>query len=99
MISEQLKQKTKEIDELKKNLKQLQEENTQLRQKATKDKEVNASSSTDQKKTNTVEVQTDVQMNDFRDLYDKEGKYVRTELSDPNTVPAKTTEKSTPSKG
>ncbi|WP_265025106.1 coiled-coil domain-containing protein [Wolbachia endosymbiont (group B) of Pammene fasciana] len=99
MISEQLKQKTKEIDELKKNSKQLQEENTQLRQKATKDKEVNASSSTDQKKTNTVEVQTDVQMNDFRDLYDKEGKYVRTELSDPNTVPAKTTEKSTPSKG
>ncbi|WP_264706392.1 coiled-coil domain-containing protein [Wolbachia endosymbiont (group B) of Colias croceus] len=99
MISEQLKQKTKEIGELKKNSKQLQEENTQLRQKATKDKEVNASSSTDQKKTNTVEVQTDVQMNDFRDLYDKEGKYVRTELSDPNTVPAKTTEKSTPSKG
>lgn len=99
MISEQLKQKTKEIGELKKNSKQLQEENTQLRQKATKDKEVNASSSTDQKKTNTVEVQTDVQMNDFRDLYDKEGKYVRTELSDPNTVPDKTTEKSTPSKG
>lgn len=31
MISEQLKQKTKEIDELKKNLKQLQEENTQLK--------------------------------------------------------------------
>lgn len=60
---------------------------------------VDASSSTDQKEANTVEVQTDVQMNDFHDLHDKEGKYVRTELSDPNTVPAKTTEKSTPSKG
>jgi len=96
-ISNQLNQKIQEIGELKKNSKQLQEENTQLRQKATK--EVNASSSTDQKETKEMEIQTDVQMNDFRDLYDKEGKYVRTELSDPNTVPAKTTEKSTPSKG
>lgn len=95
-ISEQLKQKIKEIGELKKNSKQLQEEHTQLRQKATKDKEVNASSSTDQKETKEMEIQTDVQMNDFRNLYDKEGKYARTELSDPNTVPAKTTEKSTP---
>lgn len=99
MISEQLKQKTKEIDELKKNLKQLQEENTQLRQKATKDKGVNASSSTDQKKTKEIEIQTDVQMNDFHDLYDKEGKYVRTELSDPSAVSAQASEKSTPSKG
>lgn len=93
MISEQLKQKTKEIDELKKNLKQLQEENTQLRQKATKGTGVDASSSTGQKETNTVEVQTEEQV---IDLYNKEGKYVRTELSDPNTVPAKATEKSTP---
>ncbi|WP_264711271.1 coiled-coil domain-containing protein [Wolbachia endosymbiont (group B) of Aporia crataegi] len=99
MISEQLKQKTKEIDELKKNLKQLQEENTQLRQKATKDKGVNASSSTDQKKTKEIEIQTDVQMNDFHDLYDKERKYVRTELSDPSAVSAQASEKSTPSKG
>ncbi|WP_410543637.1 V-type ATP synthase subunit I domain-containing protein [Wolbachia endosymbiont of Anopheles demeilloni] len=93
MISEQLKQKTKEIDELKKNLKQLQEENTQLRQKVTKGTGVDASSSTGQKEANTVEVQTEEQV---IDLYNKEGKYVRTELSDPNTVPAKTTEKSTP---
>lgn len=93
MISEQLKQKTKEIDELKKILKQLQEENTQLRQKATKGTGVDASSSTGQKETNTVEVQTEEQV---IDLYNKEVKYVRTELSDPNRVPAKATEKSTP---
>ncbi|WP_353274572.1 hypothetical protein [Wolbachia endosymbiont (group B) of Hofmannophila pseudospretella] len=98
-ISNQLNQKIQEIGELKKNSKQLQEENTQLRQKVTKGTGVDASSSIDHKETKEMEIQTDVQMNDFRDLYDKEGKYVRTELSDPNTVPAKTTEKSTPSKG
>ncbi|WP_264330600.1 coiled-coil domain-containing protein [Wolbachia endosymbiont (group B) of Erebia ligea] len=54
---------------------------------------VDASSSTDQKKTKEMEVQTEEQV---IDLYNKEGKYVRTELSDPNTVPAKATEKSTP---
>ncbi|WP_265030553.1 coiled-coil domain-containing protein [Wolbachia endosymbiont (group B) of Athalia cordata] len=93
MISEQLKQKTKEIGELKKNSKQLQEENTQLRQKVTKGTGVDASSSTDQKEANTVEVQTEEQV---IDLYNKEGKYVRTELSDPSAVSAKATEKSTP---
>lgn len=98
-ISEQLKQKIKEIGELKKNSKQLQEENTQLKQKATKGTGVDASSSTDQKEIKEMEVQTDVQMNDFHDLYDKEGKYVRTELSDPKSTPAKVPEKSTPSKG
>ncbi|WP_255453477.1 hypothetical protein [Wolbachia endosymbiont of Atemnus politus] len=34
-----------------------------------------------------MEVQTDVQVSDFHDLYDKESKYVRRELSDPNLTP------------
>ncbi|WP_341813148.1 hypothetical protein [Wolbachia endosymbiont (group B) of Germaria angustata] len=46
---------------------------------------VNASSSTDQKKTKEMEVQTEEQV---IDLYNKEGKYVRTELSDPKSTPA-----------
>ncbi|MBR9983571.1 MAG: hypothetical protein MUP48_04060 [Wolbachia endosymbiont of Homalodisca vitripennis] len=98
-ISEQLKQKIKEIGELKKNSKQLQEENTQLKQKATKGTGVDASSLTDQKEIKEMEVQTDVKMSDLRNLYDEEGKYVRTELSDPKSTPAKVPEKSTPSKG
>lgn len=57
---------------------------------------VDASSSTGQKETNTVEVQTEEQV---IDLYNKEGKYVRTELSDPSAVSAQALEKSTPSKG
>ncbi|WP_353281657.1 hypothetical protein [Wolbachia endosymbiont (group B) of Horisme vitalbata] len=52
---------------------------------------VNASSSTDQKEANTVEVQTEEQV---IDLYNKEGKYVRTELSDPSAVSAQASEKS-----
>ncbi|CAH2217005.1 hypothetical protein C1A_686 [Wolbachia endosymbiont of Culex quinquefasciatus JHB] len=108
MISEQLKQKTKEIDELKKNLKQLQEENTQLRQKATKGTGVDASSSTDQKKTKEEEARTNIPQNIMdwpvpipNDKPEKqqtplEPTKVNTELSNPNTVPAKTTEKSTP---
>ncbi|WP_264729985.1 coiled-coil domain-containing protein [Wolbachia endosymbiont (group B) of Episyrphus balteatus] len=57
---------------------------------------VNASSLTGQKETNTVAVQTEEQV---IDLYNKEGKYVRTELSDPSAVSAQASEKSTPSKG
>ncbi|MFP3020723.1 hypothetical protein [Wolbachia endosymbiont (group A) of Pogonocherus hispidulus] len=95
-ISEQLKQKIREIDELKKNLKQLQEENKQLKQKATQNAGVDASSSTDQRETKEVEVQTDVQMNDFHDLYNERGEYVKTEFSNPNAVPAKGPEKSPP---
>ncbi|WP_250296507.1 coiled-coil domain-containing protein [Wolbachia endosymbiont of Oedothorax gibbosus] len=92
-ISKQLKQKIKEIGELKKNLKQLQEENKQLKQKATQNAGV---SSTDQGETKEVEVQTDVQMNDFHDLYNEKGEYVKTEFSNPNVVPAQDSEKSPP---
>ncbi|WP_353276832.1 hypothetical protein [Wolbachia endosymbiont (group A) of Agelastica alni] len=95
-ISEQLKQKIREIDELKKNLKQLQEENKQLKQEVTKNAGVDTSSSTDQRETKEVEVQTDVQMNDFHDLYNEKGEYVKTEFSNPNAVPAKGPEKSPP---
>lgn len=55
---------------------------------------VDASSLTDQKETKEMEIQTDVKMSDLRDLYDKEGKYVRTELSDPKPTPAEIPEKS-----
>ncbi|WP_264702397.1 coiled-coil domain-containing protein [Wolbachia endosymbiont (group A) of Volucella inflata] len=92
-ISKQSKQKIKEIDELKKNLKQLQEENKQLKQEVTKNAEVDASSSTDQRETKEVEVQTDVQMNDFHDLYNEKGEYAKTEFSNPNAVPAQDQEK------
>ncbi|WCR58216.1 hypothetical protein [Wolbachia endosymbiont of Ctenocephalides felis wCfeJ] len=86
-ISEQLKQKVREIEELKERLKKSQEENKQLKQKVTKGTGVDASSSTDQEETKEMEVQTDVQVSNFHDLYDKEGRYVRTELSDPNLTP------------
>ncbi|NSM56683.1 hypothetical protein HET73_04485 [Wolbachia endosymbiont of Atemnus politus] len=84
-ISEQLKHKIREIGELKKDLNQLQEENKQLKQKTTKNVGVvDASSSTDQRETKEMEVQTD---ETICNLYDKEGKYVRTELLDPNLTP------------
>ena len=38
-------------------------------------------------------------MNDFHDLYDKERKYVRTELSDPSAVSAQASKKSISWKG
>ncbi|MDR2831641.1 MAG: hypothetical protein LBV62_01870 [Rickettsiales bacterium] len=95
-ISGQLQQKVKEIGELKGNLKQLQEENKQLEQKAAQNTGVDASSSTDQKEIREVEVQTDVQMSDFRNLFDEKGEYVRTELSDPKSTSAKAPEKSPP---
>lgn len=107
MISEQLKQKTKEIDELKKNLKQLQEENTQLRQKVTKGTGVDASSLTGQKEAKEEEDQIKRPKNIMDwptpipdDKPEKlqtplEPTKVNTELSDPNTVPAKASEKST----
>ncbi|OAB81675.1 hypothetical protein WSTR_04005 [Wolbachia endosymbiont of Laodelphax striatellus] len=59
---------------------------------------VDASSSTDQKETKEMEIQTDVKMSDFRNVYDEEGKYIRTELSDPSAASAQASEKSTPSK-
>jgi regulator of replication initiation timing len=93
-ISEQLKQKVGEIGELEERLKKSQEENKQLKQKATKNVGLDASSSTDQKETKEMEVQTDVKKDDFRDLYDKKGKHVRTELSDPSLTPAEDPEKS-----
>ncbi|WP_353278523.1 hypothetical protein [Wolbachia endosymbiont (group B) of Longitarsus flavicornis] len=111
MISEQLKQKTKEIDELKKNLKQLQEENTQLRQKATKDKGVNASSLTGQKEAKEEEARTNILQNIMdwpipipNDKPEEqktplEPTKVNTELSDPKSTPAEIPKKSTPSKG
>jgi len=94
IILAQLKPKIEEIVKLKENLKQLQEENKQLKQKATKNIGVDTSSSTDQKETKEMEVQTDVKKDDFRDLYDKKGKYVRTELSDPSLTSVDDPEKS-----
>ncbi|WP_253302108.1 hypothetical protein [Wolbachia endosymbiont of Psylliodes chrysocephala] len=67
-----------------------------IKQKATQNAGVDASSSTDQRETKEVEVQTDVQMNDFHDLYNEKGEYVKTEFSNPNAVPAKGPEKSPP---
>lgn len=93
---EEIKQKDLEIEKLKEDLKQLQEENKQLKQEVTKNAGVDASSSTDQRKTKEVEVQTDMQMNDFHDLYNEKGEYVKTEFSNPNAVPAQDPEKSPP---
>lgn len=97
---EQLKQNVNKIKKLEGLLEQKQEENKQLKQKATQNAGVDASSSTDQRETKEVEVQTDVQMNDFHDLYNEKGEYVKTEFSNPNAVPAEGPEKSSPlSKG
>ncbi|WP_265031361.1 hypothetical protein [Wolbachia endosymbiont (group A) of Tiphia femorata] len=93
---EQLKQNVNKIKKLEGLLEQSQEENKQLKQKATQNAGVDASSSTDQRETKEVEVQTDVQMNDFHDLYNEKGEYVKTEFSNPNAVPAKGPEKSPP---
>lgn len=93
---EEIKQKDLEIEKLKEDLKQLQEENKQLKQEVTKNAGVDASSSTDQRETKEVEVQTDMQMNDFHDLYNEKGEYVKTEFSNPNAVPAQDPEKSPP---
>ncbi|MBA8770211.1 hypothetical protein HCR16_03655 [Wolbachia pipientis] len=93
---EEIKQKDLEIEKLKEDLKQLQEENKQLKQEVTKNAGVDASSSTDQRETKKVEVQTDMQMNDFHDLYNEKGEYVKTEFSNPNAVPAQDPEKSPP---
>ncbi len=93
---EQLKQNVNKIKKLEGLLEQSQEENKQLKQKAAQNAGVDASSSTDQRETKEVEVQTDVQMNDFHDLYNEKGEYVKTEFSNPNAVPAEGPEKSPP---
>ncbi|MDR1139559.1 MAG: hypothetical protein LBJ80_02320 [Rickettsiales bacterium] len=91
-ISEQLKQRVGEIEDLKEILKQLQERNKQLKQKATKNVGLDALSSTDQKETKEMEVQTDVKKDDFHDVYYEGGKYVRTEFSNPSLTPAEVVE-------
>ncbi|MCM1002553.1 coiled-coil domain-containing protein [Wolbachia pipientis] len=77
-----------EFKSTKESLEQLQEDNKQLEQK------LQEMSSVSQKETKEMEIQTDVKKDDFRDLYDKKGKYVRTEISDPSLTHAKGPEKS-----
>ncbi len=104
-ISERLKQKIREIDELKKNLKQLQEENKQLTQEVTKNAGVDASSSTGQKEAKEAEVipqnimDWPVPIPDDKPEEQKtplEPTKVNTELSDPKSIPAEVSEKSPP---
>ncbi len=104
-ISEQLKQKIREIDELKKNLKRLQEENKQLTQEVTKNAGVDASSSTGQKEAKEAEVipqnimDWPVPIPDDKPEEQKtplEPTKVNTELSDPKSIPAEVSEKSPP---
>ena len=87
-LEEEIKQKDLEIKELKGNLEQLQEGKKQLKQKPLE------MSSVGQKETKEMEVQTDVKKDDFCNLYDEKGKYVRTELSDPSLTSVEDPEKS-----